>query len=54
MLYDSQKKKKMNDTTNKFHYQYEQLVGQLIKFSLSFTYFNLLVFDVGRMFNLSF
>ena len=48
------KRKKMNDTTNKFQYQYEQLVGQFIKFSLSLTHFNLLVFNVGRIFNLSF
>ena len=32
----------MNDTTNKFQYQYEQLVGQLIKFPMSFAHFNFL------------
>lgn len=30
----------MKDTTNKIQYQYDQLVGQLIKLPLSFTHFN--------------
>ena len=30
---------KMKETTNKIQYQYEQLVGQLIKLPLSFTHF---------------
>ena len=30
----------MKDTTNKIQYQYDQLVGQLIKLPLSFTLIN--------------
>ena len=30
----------MKDTTNKIQYQYDQLVGQLIKLPLSFTHIN--------------
>ena len=47
------KKKYMNDTINKFQHQREQLVGQLMKFPLSFADF-ILLFSVGRIFNLSF
>ena len=38
---------------DKFQYQHEQLIGQLIKFSPSFAHFNFLVFTVGGIFKLS-
>ena len=46
MLHDTHKK--MKDTTNKFQYHYEQLVGQFIKFPLSFTRFNFLAFNLAQ------